>query len=325
VTSSLPAPADFGGACLVGECSFDADLLLPTTTHLGLVKAGSYLYGTWRDPDGNLLRAIRAVGADASTIRHLFAASEGTQLEIDARSEAAMWSGPSTIERLGDEVTFAGGGGADEALFRYVQDEHGCSWHDGEAVAVSGRSIGPAVQWFNTWAGGAAMTVTGKYRVQGTIRGVPVEGFTGHEIHYFSPGANWMLSPFGRGREYCWQHIANEYDDGSIVQASFATGADGWGFAMVHDETGAFHASTEVDVEATTRANGYPESLTYRFADQTWTWTIDPQGERAAIGSGDLIGADGTCRREGDDRGVRLSMGNSDWWLDGRAASIERR
>ena len=146
----------------------------------------------------------------------------------------------------------------------------------------------------------------------------------GHEIHYFSPGANWIASPFGDGREFCWQHVANEYDDGSIVQATFAAGADGWGFAMVHDEDGTFHGSTDVDVEATVRANGYPESLTYRFGDQVWTWTIDPQGERAAIGSGSLIGADGTCRREGDEREVRVSMGNSDWWLDGRAASIVR-
>ena len=147
----------------------------------------------------------------------------------------------------------------------------------------------------------------------------------GHEIHYWSEGATWVESPYGRGREYCWQHVANEYDDGSTVQATFATGADGWGFAMLHDESGTFHATTDVVAEATVRANGYPETVTYRFLDQSWTWRIDPQGERAAIGHGPLIGADGTCTRDGDDRAVRYSMGNSDWWTDGRAAGIIRQ
>jgi hypothetical protein len=133
-----------------------------------------------------------------------------------------------------------------------------------------------------------------------------------------------MQSPYGQGREYCWQHVANEYDDGSIDHATFAAGADGWGFALVHESNGTVHSSTDVDVEATVRPNGYPESLTYRFLDQTWIWQIDPQGERPAIGSGLLIGADGTCRRAGDPLEVVLSMGNSDWWLDGRADPIVR-
>ena len=74
--------------------------------------------------------------------------------------------------------------------------------------------------------------------------GRPVEGFVGHEIHYFPEGADWMNSPFGRGREICWQQVANEYDDGTSVQATFAYGADGWGFAMLHDESGRFHGTT---------------------------------------------------------------------------------
>ena len=37
-------PADFGGQCLAGECVFDAALLMPSSTHVGLPKAASYLY-----------------------------------------------------------------------------------------------------------------------------------------------------------------------------------------------------------------------------------------------------------------------------------------
>jgi hypothetical protein len=176
------------------------------------------------------------------------------------------------------------------------------------------------MQWFNTWDGGACFSATAKYRSNGTFLGRSVEGFVGHEIHYFTPGADWMASPYAEGREICWQQVANEYDDGSIVQATFAYGADGWGFAMVQD--GTFLCSTDLDVEARVRANGYPEQINYRFLDQSWTWRIDPQGERAMIAPGPMLGADGTCTRDGDDRLVRYSMGNSDWWVDGRATPI---
>jgi hypothetical protein len=319
-----PSPADFGGSCLIGDCRFDAELLLPSTTYFGLPKSGSYVYGTWRDAEGNLLRALRGVLADSSPLGFAFTSRPGSQLEHDEAAEAALWRGATSIERAGDAVTFASVGTRTEEQFTFRHEPGGCSWRDADVLAVEGEPLGPAVQWFSTWAGGACLAVTGKYRSRGTFAGRPVEGFVGHEIHYWSPGATWVDSPFGRGREYCWQQVANEYDDGSRVQATFACGADGWGFAMVHDEAGAFHCSTDVAAEATLLPNGTPETVTYHFLDQSWTWRIDPQGQRPALSEGPMIGADGTCTRSGDTRSVRYSMGNSDWWTDGRAASIVR-
>jgi hypothetical protein len=322
--STRPAPADFGGACLVGECELAAELLLPSTTCLGLEKTGSYLYGTWRDEHGNLLRALRGVSSDSSQMGWAFAAAPGGQLAHDDAAESRMWSGGVEIAREGDRAAFrsVGEGRGGELSFAHLPDA--CEWREADVLDVSGPATGPAVQWFGSWGDGACLVVTGKYRTAGTLLGRPVEGFAGHEIHYFSPGAHWMDSPYGRGREWCWQQVANEYDDGTIVQATFACGADGWGFAMVHDEDGTFHRTSDVEADATVRANGFPERITYRFLDQSWTWRIDRQGERASLGHGAMIGADGTCTRDGDDRPVRYSMGNSDWWTDGRAASIVR-
>jgi hypothetical protein len=221
-------------------------------------------------------------------------------------------------------VAFASAAADAARGFEFRHEADGCSWTDGEFLAVSGSALGPAVQWFNTWESGSCYAVTGKYRTRGTFMGKPVEGFVGHEIHYFPPDATWYSSPYGQGREICWQQAANEYDDGSTIQATFAFGADGWGFAMVHDEHGAFHCTTDVEVEATVRPSGYPETITYRFLDQAWEWRIDPQGERPLLGGGHapMRGADGTYRRVGDERAVRYSMGNSDWWTDGRADAI---
>jgi len=323
-SDALPSPGDFGGLCLIGECAFGAELLMPTTTYFGLPKTSSYLYGTWRDADGYLLRALRGVEATVSTMRSLFVAEPGGQLARDERATDAMWSAATVIERAGDAVSFRSVGAATSSAFEYAHTEGGCSWTDGEALSVTGTSLGPAIQWYSTWPGGACFSATGKYRSRGMLLGRAVEGFVGHEIHYFSAGADWMNSPFGRGREICWQQLANEYVDGTTIQATFAYGADGWGFAMLHDEHGDFHATTQVTAEATVRENGYPESIRYRFLDQSWTWRIDPQGERAMLFPGPMRGADGTCRRDGDDREVRHSMGNSDWWTDGRADPIIR-
>ena len=316
-----PAPGDFGGRCLVGPCSFDGDLLLPTSTFVGLQKEGSYLYGTWRDLDGNLLRALRGVSSVSSTMRLVFTSRPGAQLERDEAAESAMWSGPIEITSDDASVTFAAvGGEPDGDGFTYIHEVDACSWSEGGVLGITGRSLGPAVQWFSSWGDGACFSVSGKYRSTGVLLGREVEGFVGHEIHYFSEGADWWNSPFGAGREICWQQVANEYVDGTTVHGTFAYGTDGWGFAMLHDEQGEFHCSTRVSAEATVTPTGYPSSIRYRFADQAWTWRIDPQGERAQIMAGSpLRGADGTARRDGDSRAVMLSMGNSDWWTDGRA------
>jgi len=316
-------PGDFGGACLIGECSFTSDLLQPSSTYFGLQKSGSYLYGTLRDEEGNLLRILRGVEAAESTMCSVFVAEPRGQLQRDLRSDQ-MWSGPTSI--VGDDgaVVFASVGPDERGSFRFVNSANGCVWTEGDLVAVSGDAVGPAVQWFNTWGGGACFSATSKYRVRGACVGRAVEGFVGHEIHYFPVGFNWLNAPYGRGREICWQQIANEYDDGSMIQATFAYGVDGWGFAMLHDEQGAFFGATDVRAEATVRANGYPETIRYEFADQSWTWRIDPQGERPSIAGIAMLGADGTCVRDGDTRSVRYSMGNSDWWSDGRAQRIIR-
>jgi hypothetical protein len=321
---NLSSAGDFGGQCLIGECSVDPDLLMPTSTFHGLQKCGSYLFGTWRDAAGNLRRAIRVVLSDSSPVLHLFAAAPGGQLETVERAEHHPWNGPISVRRTGASVSFHSIESPPAQTFAFEHRPESCSWTDGDLLDVAGHLVGPGNQWFNTWSDGACLAVTAKYRTSGTFLGEPVEGFVGHEIHYFPAGANWIVSPYGRGREFCWQHVANEYDDGTFVQASFAYGADGWGFAMVHDESGTFHGTTDVTASATVRPNGYPETINYQFLDQSWTWRIDPQGERPMMMPGIPIGADGTCQRDGDLRTVRYSLGNSDWWTDGRAAPIVR-
>lgn len=316
-----PVPADFGGACLIGECSFDPDLLLPSSTYFGLQKSGSYLYTTLRDEDGNLVRVLRGVEAESSSLRSLFVAERGGQLQRHVRSNE-MWCGPTSIRRNGDDVLISSVSNANDEPFRFVHAPDGCAWNDSGVLAVAGPAVGPAVQWFNTWEGGACFSATAKYRVQGRLLGRAVQGFAGHEIHYFSPGSNWLAAPYGRGREICWQQIANEYEDGTVIQATFAVGTDGWGFAMLHDERGMFTATTDVQAAATVRPNGYPESVRYEFAGQSWTWRIDPQGERPPIGGIAMVGADGTCVRADELRRVCYSMGNSDWWTDGRANQL---
>jgi hypothetical protein len=318
----LSPPADFGGRCLVGHCRFDAELLLPTSSYLGLQKAGSYLLSSWRGDDGNLLRATRSIDAASSTRCSFFVSETGQQLRRYVGTAPIPSAGPVKVAPDGDSVRFESPATNGQSAFEFQHDPGSCAWVEDGRLDVSGTSLGPAVQWFNTWSHGACLTVTGKYRASGTFLDRRVEGFIFHEIHYFPYGHNWLQSPYGQGREFCWQHVATEYEDGTTVHGSFAYGADGWGFAALHDEQGLFHSTTDLEVQAVVRPNGYPETIRYRFLDQSWTWEIDPQGERPPLLPGALIGADGTVRRDGDDRVVRHSMGNSDWWIDGRSDAI---
>jgi hypothetical protein len=318
-----PGPGDFLGNCLVGECRFDAELLLPKSTYFGLPKAASYVYGTWRDAEGNLLRALRGLEHDSSEFVFAFEALPDRQLECNPTVNAALYRGPIHISQVANDVTFAASADPGLLTFRHLHER--CVWSDGDLLEVTGTQIAPAIQWFNSWPEGGCFSATAKYRSEGRFLGRDVQGFVGHEIHYMPSGRSWMDSPYGLGREICWQQIANEYDDGSIEQATFAIGADGWGFALVHDQDGVFHSSTDVVAEAEILDNGCPSRVTYRFDDQAWTWRLDRQGQRARTIPTAPLGADGTCVREQEQRGVRYSMGNSDWWTDGRAAPLLNR
>jgi len=304
--------------CLVGQCSFDAELLLPTSTFFGLPKAASYIYGTWRDEQGNLLRALRGLEANSTEFAFVFEAIAGGQLEF-APSTTSLYRGPIEISQATTDVTFAA---HDPELFAFRHRKDSCSWQEGDLLSLTGAQIAPAIQWFNSWPQGGCFSATAKYRSQGQILGRDVQGFIGHEIHYMPSSASWVDSPYGRGREICWQQVANEYDDGSIEQATFAVGTDGWGFALIHDIDGNFTSSTYVTADAEVLANGYPARITYRFDDQVWTWRLDKQGQRARTTPTAPLGADGTCTRDGETRGVKYSMGNSDWWTDGRANAL---
>ena len=135
-------------------------------------------------------------------------------------------------------------------------------------------------------------------------------------------GVSWMDSPYGHGREICWQQIANEYDDGSLEPGNFRVGADGWGFALIHDQDGAFHSSTDVVATRRSSTTGTQCGSRTDLMIKSGLGVCDPQGQRARTIPSAPLGADGTCIREGETRRVRYSMGNSDWWTDGRAAPL---
>lgn len=310
--------ADFGGSCLIGQFTPDAELLLPTSTAFGIPKSASYLYGTWRDADGIMYRALRGVDATSSEFANLFSAEGEIQI---ARLDVELFRGPVTITRHTDDVLFMALD-ADATGFEFRHTASGCSWTDSGQMEMSGGLLGPGFQWYHPWRdGGGCYTASIKYASEGTFQGRPVTGFIGHEIHYMPEGRNWFNTPYGQYMEICWQQIANEYDDGTFVHATFAYGVEGWGFAMIHDEQGQFWATTEVEIDAAVRPNGYPERITYTLPTGRWIWTIDRFGERAKTFEGAPLGADGTCVREGETRKVIRSMGNSDWWTDGRYES----
>lgn len=307
---------DFGGTCLIGEFTPGPELLLPTSSVFGIPKSASYLYGTWHDADGVMYRALRGVTAAESDFAFLFSAAGGSQL---ARLDLPIFRGPVEVVHLDASVTFRSADGGGSEQFAFEHEPELCHWSDGTELDVRGTLLGPGMQWYHPWReGGGCYTASMKYASEGTFLGREVTGFVGHEIHYMPPGRTWFNTRYGQGMEICWQQIANEYDDGTFIHATFAHGTEGWGFAMVHDEAGTFHATTDVEIDAVVRDNGYPERITYSFSGQRWVWTIDPGGERARTVDGAPLGADGTCRREGDTRTIVRSMGNSDWWDDGR-------
>jgi hypothetical protein len=309
---------DFGGACLIGACDTSPDLFMPDGQAQGLVKSSSHLLGTFRTADGAIHRFLRSIQPYHSTGCFVFSNRGQHQLVRLSEKEETLYRGNVATRCDGTSVTFAPTG---DAPFRHRFDGNNAAWTEGELLNAHGVRAAPATQWYNPWRdGGGGLAVTVNFRATATVSGEPAQGFFAHEVHYFPRGRDFMDSPYGwGGREVHWGHMATAFEDGSQISASLAFGPDGWGFALLFDEQGKLHASTDVAGEAELRSNGYPQRITYRFLGQTWVWEIEPAGERATTHASGIIGAEGVLRRIGDTRRVTAAMGTIDWWLDGRA------
>jgi hypothetical protein len=295
---------------------------MPDGHALGLVKYASYLLGTWRTESGMLWRFLRIIEPyQSSGGCYIFSTRDGRGLEYQETPEAQTYKGGIETRCADTGVTFAPPGGGD---FLHYIDRDYAVWREGGALSVEGTLAARSTQWYNPWRdGGGGLAVTTKFRASGTVFDEQVDGFFAHEVHYFPPGRNFLDSPYGfGGREVHWGHMATAFDDGTSIDASLAYGPDGWGFALLFDETGRLHKSTDIKIEAEVRTNGYPERIRYRFLDQSWIWQIEPHGERAALGGVGIVGAEGILRREGDTRRPKAAMGTIDWWLDGRALKV---
>jgi hypothetical protein len=315
---------DFGGATVLGECDLTAEAMLPDAAIHGLVKTSSYFLGCWRDADGTTYRMLRGVAPYESSRerRHLFTSRGGTMLE-HAAEEKDLYGGPVATHCVDAGVRFEGSDRRAANPFRFEWKPGGVRWSEGAIADFSGEPLRPALQWLNPWRNGGALALTQKYRMRGTILGKALEGFAAHEIHFFPPGRNFFDSPFGwGGREITWGHMVTEFDDGAYIVASLATGADGWGFALLFDEQGVLHATTEIDVRVRLRASGFPESIRYSFLGQEWLWEAARDGERAPTVGGGIVGGEGILKRVGETRRVVRAMGTIDWWLDGRGARL---
>jgi len=320
-----PRWGDFGGRCLASACEPNPDLFLPDGAALGLVKTASYLLGSWRTADGEMHRFLRSIQPFQTPHGcFVFSTRGASQLLRLADKEALTYKGGVITRCDRGGVSFAP---ASAKGFHHWIGAETAEWREDALLSVAGVRSAQATQWYNPWRdGGGAYCVTTKFRADGVVFGEPATGFFAHEVHYFPRDRDFINSPFGfGGREIMWGHMATEFADGQSIDASLAIGADGWGFALVQDERGTLHVSTEVTAEAIVRASGLPEQVTFKFLDQCWIWRIEPKGERAITRPGGLVGAEGVLRRAGDTREVRAAMGTIDWWLDGRAAAIIKR
>ncbi|HET6733512.1 hypothetical protein [Mycobacterium sp.] len=291
---------------------------------MGLPKTAAYLIGTWHTADGDIHHFLREVAAyQSGAIISVFSNRGADLLEHKPDAEGQLYRGGISTSFTEGAVRYSSPG---EDGFSFSTDVDSAAWSEAGLLDVSGSLIAEPTQWFNPWRNGeGGYAVTLKYRVQGTVFGQSADGFVAVEFHFFPPGRSFMDSPFGcGGREVHWGHMATAFADGTLIDASLAIGTDGWGFALLTDESGNRFATTQIDVRADVRPNGYPERILYRFLGQEWLWQIADRAERADVYDmpGIPLGAEGVLRRVGDNREVVTAMGSIDWWRDGRESTI---
>ena len=317
---------NFGHQCVVGAYEPNLEDSWNEKTYFGLALSGNYIYGSFRDEDGNIYAAIRKSGEESSRGLFIQTTLGGGHLELHEDSWKSFRGGPIEYTLNDKEIVSESRKGLPGEPFGYRQRVDGGEWDEGELLNLSGPTIGPGLHWYDPTRDAGGMYACTMVRASGTILGRRVEGFYGYDQLYLPPGQTWNMGPYFNRIHVAWHAIMNEYDDGTFEVGQIGYGAEDWGFAMLVSQDGAVVMTTDVQAEISLDENSFAERVLYKFGGIEWEWKADPQGQMKMLGAGSgagvggrfYRGCDGQSKRVGEKRGIKTWSGWMETYNDAR-------
>ena len=210
-------PGDFNWSTLVSNYKFDLAQVVDASSRYGLIRDGQYIYGLLRDDSGNAFGVIRKFELDQHSWWFILQTNEGANaIRLDRAAAAVAFRGGFNVEVEESEAVYrpntilAGAGKRSNVtvttdLFEFAIGSDGVRWREDGAIDLRGIPVGPGMQWFTPYEGGAAHYLSVGYKVEGIIKGRRVRGFLFFDQFYLPPGISWTHDPFVRDVEVRWR------------------------------------------------------------------------------------------------------------------------
>jgi hypothetical protein len=311
---NTPRRGDFGWQALASAFEPTLEDMMSNRAYFGMAPEALYLWGTFRDDDGEIYTPMRRIPAglpgDAQDTRRRFyllstaGHQDGLHMHPVGRNSVPNDGCSKSLE--GDRIHWRSHPGMPGNPFHVTWTPEDCSWREAGALDVRGRLLKPAMHWYLPGRDAGMYYVANIFEMEGVILGKRVRGLIGFDPIYMYEGGEIYKTKDALVQErleLVWYTWATRYKDGTLDAGHFTLGNDNFGFAILADERGAVRFTYDVTGEVDFGRNGYwQEGIRYTAFGEEWEFVPDPRGRLVGLGTLKNPQVDGRWRRVGDAR-----------------------
>ena len=305
-TITRPRRGDFGWQPLVSAFEPTIEDMMSDRSYFGMPPEALYLWGTFRDEDGEIYCPMRRIPAglptDGKDSRRRFYLSttlgheDGMHMHPIGRDSAPNDGCTRVLE--GDRIHWRSQPQLGGNPFHVTWTPDECSWYEEGAMDIKGKLVKPGMHWYLPGRDAGMYYVANIFeKVRGMIGFDPIYMFEGGEIYKTKDAL------VQEKLELVWYTWATRYKDGSIDFGHFTLGHDMFGFAILGNEKGEVRYTYDVTGAVDFGQNGYwQEGIRYSAFGDEWEFIPDPKGRLVGLGTLKNPQVDGRWRRVGDTR-----------------------
>jgi hypothetical protein len=283
---------------------------------MGLPREMSFFYGALRDKDSNLYEIVRMLPDWQSPMPPLFVQDNVGKDTLHA-VPGVMQAAASTLgyesEMVGDKAIWRSKRGIPGKPCEITMSSDGSvtTWNEEGLFDLSGKLLGPGLQWYDSASEGCELYVSQIYLMEGSYQGKPVRGVMAFDQSYLPEGQHMYSGkdPLFRDKLHhrCWYTWGTVYKDGSYDCGHFVLGTDRVGFGLYTNEKQEVTMVTDVSGDIVIDPKGtWPSRITVKAGHDNWEFLPDLRGRMP-----DMLGGssqswtpqnEGRWRKVGDKR-----------------------
>ncbi len=263
-----PRRGDFGWQPLASAFEPTLEDMMSDRSYFGMLPEALYLWGTFRDEDGEIHCPMRRIparmpGAAKDTRRRFYLCStlgheDGMHMHAAGRTSVPNDNCRRTLEA--DRIHWRSDPAQPGNPFHVTWTPDDCNWVEEGAMDVRGRLVKPGMHWYLPGRDAGMYYVANIFEMEGTILGRKVRGMIGFDPIYMFEGGEIYKSKDALVQEQLelvWYTWATRYKDGSIDFGHFTLGNDMFGFAILGNEKGEVRYTYDVTGDVDFGTNGY--------------------------------------------------------------------